>query len=192
MKIMSRPLAAGMTAMIVWYNSLSPALAQDQPGTNIQIIPLKDTSDDNPRERALSVQVQDKTTGPIQGAEVTFTVPDAEPGTFPNREKVSKVYSDPQGLAVAKGFQIAGGARRVNVTVDAFFNGNRASAIMTSGGSIEKFVPSRSKKAWIFGLAGAGAAVGAFFIVRSGRSPGSRATPGGISIRLGGPQVGAP
>src|SRR5690348_2143928 len=92
-----------LTSMLLLSN-VTLGLAQVPTGADLKIIRLEDRPT-SVNARSLLVQVQDVSSGPVAGAEVTFTAP-REAGEFAGGERKVTVLTDAQGIAIAKDFQL--------------------------------------------------------------------------------------
>jgi len=136
---------------------------------------------------------------PVQGASVTFTLPDDGPsGFFGNGARMMTIQTDEKGQAVGRGLRPNQTGGRLQIRVTASFHGQTASAVIsqinaepagaTSGGNGKKFL--------ILALIG-GAAAGGIAAAMGGRSssasqsPASSSPPGTI-LSPGAPVIQPP
>ena len=146
----------------------------------------------------IAVQVDDMGGQPVSGASVVFTLPSQGPsGTFANGEKTQIVNTDAQGKAVARGFVANKVAGKLEVRVNASFQGKTSSITVTQFNMAVQNEKSSSSGKWVAILivAGAAGAAGAVLGTRGSSSPASTPpppTPSVISITPGSGNVGAP
>lgn len=104
------------------------------PGLNLVIVEGEGAINNVKQRTAREpvVQVEDENHKPVAGAAVLFTLPDGGPsGVFGNGAKTLKVMSDSQGRAVAKGLRLNNISGKLQIKVEASYNGANASATIT-------------------------------------------------------------
>jgi hypothetical protein len=149
--------------------------------------------------RDLAVQVEDENHQPLAGASVVFTLPSqGSSGSFVHGDKTLVVTTDAQGKAVAHGMTPNKVAGKMEIRVNASYQGKTASVTITQFNmAVQNTQKSGSSKKWVAILlvAGAAGAAGAVLGTR-GSSPPSTSTPpptpSVISISPGPGSVGAP
>jgi hypothetical protein len=141
------------------------------------------------------VQVEDENRRPVAGAVVVFFLPDRGPsGVFPNGSTNLTVVTDSQGRAAARGIRFNNANGQMQIRVNASYQGNTASAIITQnnvaaaaaaagGGISAKLIAILA----IGAAAGAGAGIWA-----AQRGNGGATPPGPTVLTPGTPTVGGP
>jgi hypothetical protein len=156
--------------------------------------------------RFLTVAVTDETGRPVQGAAVTFHLPEDGPsGVFPNGLRTQIAISDARGHATLPGLTLNQTPGRFPVRIFAVKEQARAGLVSfqyiaepNSGAAKAQAGSTSHRTRWIAmaALAGGGAAAG-FLSRRSGSpaaAPNAPVTPAGTPVSLGTPTVtvGAP
>ena len=133
------------------------------------------------KSRGLTVQITDETGRPVEGAAVSFRMPEQGPGgTFAHGMRTEIAITTPDGRAsmpeintgsVAGPFQIRVTAVKLQVRA-----GTVVSQFVSDKAIASKKAPSSRRLKWLLvaGVAAAGAAAGAF-------ATGSGSTPAGVS-----------
>jgi hypothetical protein len=160
------------------------AIAQAPTGLSLSVVPLgSGIAATSKTERSFSVQVQDVSTGPVVGAEVIFSVPQAAAGSFADGAKQVSVFSNLQGTALTPAFKFSNG-KPIVVHVQASFRSQSATATLMCC-SVE-FRRSKARRNTILGiLIGAGAGTAIYYSTRGGSVPPA-------VIRPGTPTIGVP
>lgn len=143
------------------------------------------------------IEVRDENDLPMEGADVTFNLPQVGPGAFfSNQQSSLKTRTNVQGQAAATGFRPNSEPGRFRIQVTASFGGRSGEAVITQVNS-DKTLPAgaqvRPKKSskkwlWIALAAGAGAAAGGAIWATSGdaSTPATASTltliPGPITV----------
>jgi hypothetical protein len=171
-----------------------------QPGSLRIIILEGERAKNDVAQRSLetlTIQVQDTSAGPLQGVQVTFTVPPNGPaGAFSNGARQITITTNSDGIAAAEGFRPNDLPGDFQITVAAVYRGQRVIATINQSnlGTAQK---GRSSK-WIVILAlGAGAAIVGGLAAKKGGSTTTTnppPTPTSSTIRLGAgtPSAGPP
>jgi hypothetical protein len=208
---------SALISCVLAVTALLPAWAQTPESDNLRIILLEGEGSINniqaKNSRDLAVRLEDAQNGPIAGATITFSLPSrGASGTFPNGNTVVTVTTDAQGRAGVHGLKPNQVAGKVEIRVNASYQGKTAAATITQ---FNMLVPGQSDQAkvtssgrrgsnktlvLILAIAGAAAAGGAVAAMHKGgsSSPGSPAsggtTPGipTITITPGAGTVGPP
>jgi len=158
------------------------------PGIKITVLEGQGAINNIQQHRAKEPVVQvTEDQRPVQGASVTFTLPDDGPsGFFGNGARMMTIQTDEKGQAVGRGLRPNQTGGRLQIRVSASFHGQTASAVIsqinaepagaTSGGNGKKFL--------ILALIG-GAAAGGIAAAMGGKSsatqsPASNSPPGTI------------
>jgi hypothetical protein len=158
------------------------------PGIKITVLEGQGAINNIQQHRAKEPVVQvTEDQKPVQGASVTFTLPDDGPsGFFGNGARMMTIQTDEKGQAVGRGLRPNQTGGRLQMRVSASFHGQTASAVIsqinaepagaTSGGNGKKFL--------ILALIG-GAAAGGIAAAMGGKSsatqsPASSSPPGTI------------
>ncbi len=138
------------------------------------------------------VLVQDRNERPVQGATVTFLLPElGASGAFPSGTSLI-VTTGEDGLAVGKGLKPNNVVGEVEIRVVASSRGQTARAVIHQTNAAPKVSSSGGKKTAVLiaVLGGVGAAV-AVGVTRGGSDPATPANPG-ASISAGGTTFGPP
>ena len=146
------------------------------------------------------VQVQDENHRPIAGAVVLFTLPDrGASGTFANGATSMTVTTDAQGRAVATGLRPNSVPGKLEVRVNASYQGQTASATIAQtnvlGAAAAAGGAGAGKIIAILAIAGGAAAGGIVAATRNKSStPSTPSTPGTVPtvISAGAPSVSPP
>lgn len=158
------------------------------PGIKITVLEGQGAINNIQQHRAKEPVVQvTEDQKPVQGASVTFTLPDDGPsGFFGNGARMMTIQTDEKGQAVGRGLRPNQTGGRLQIRVSASFHGQAASAVISqinaepagasSGGNGKKFL--------ILALIG-GAAAGGIAAAMGGKSsatqsPASSSPPGTI------------
>lgn len=141
------------------------------------------------------VQVEDENHKPIAGAAVVFTLPSqGASGVFPNGSRILTVLTDNQGRAAARGLKPNNVAGRMEIRVNASYQGQTASASITQVNSAALAaaggLSATAKILIVLGVVGGAAAGAAVALTRGGGS----STPAAPATTLtpGAPTVGGP
>jgi hypothetical protein len=207
---MSRVAWAAFLLLPAWLAAGSAAAEIDKPEQSIlKIVIVQGDGSFNNIKRKLAqepiVQVVDESGQPVQGAEVTFTLPfDGPGGQFANGKRASVIKTDAQGRAAAGTFVPNSNEGRFNIAIRAVAGSREGVAIISqsntmAGGvySADGVKPKSSKKYWLIaGVAGA-ATAGALAAKKGGGS--TAATPAPVvipvpptSVSIGSISVGGP
>lgn len=135
------------------------------------------------------VEVRDENGRPVEGAAVTFTLPESGPGgLFEGGQRTQTSITDMRGQAGARGYAINQLPGRFSISVSAKYEGRTGALLITqvnvptAAGEGQSMTKGSGKGKWILlTLAGAGAGLGIYFGTRGGDSPISVQT-GPISI----------
>ena len=176
-----------LSAALVFLLLASSADAQT-PGIKIVVVEGQGAINNIQQHRAKEPVVQvTEDQKPVQGATVTFILPDDGPsGVFGNGARMMTIQTDEKGQAVGRGLRPNQTGGRLQIRVTASFHGETAGAVIsqinaepagaTGGGNGKKFL--------ILALIG-GAAAGGIAAAMGGKSsgspsPGSSSPPGTI------------
>src|SRR5262249_28081942 len=171
---------------------VSAQTAQDS-SNRLQLSVLQGNSStlDNTHPARLVVRVRNGRSGPVKGADVTFTTPDSGPGAvFFGGERRLTVKTDAQGVANSGPMRPDGGAGVFSVAIQAAFQNQ---SVTTSAQQTNKTEPSgktlhkSGKLKWILIVGGAAAV--AVAVAATKRSTTTQSTP---TITAGAPSVGQP
>ena len=145
------------------------------------------------------VEVRDANGNPVQGATVTFLLPNDGPGgTFANGTNTRTVTSDHQGRAAASGIHPNDKLGRFEIRVLASYHGQTGTAVIeqtnivgsTSGAGGGGGGLGFGTRAWVILGICAGAVAGGVILATRGGS--SKSPNTGIVLTPGTPTVGAP
>ncbi len=144
--------------------------------------------------KAPAVRVEDSAGRPVEGARVTFVLPDiGAGGAFPNGLTSQTVLTDTAGCATAQGLRPNNVAGRFLIRVDAVYGGGKGHASLTQTNVAPTADHGISKKTMIIIGVAAGVLAGVLIAARGGGSGnGSTPTPGGTTITPGSPVFGPP
>lgn len=148
--------------------------------------------------RDLLVEVRDEAGRPVPDADVTFELPASGPsGAFRGGTLTQKSRTDNIGQARSTGFTPNDIEGRFTITIHARKEGADGMTTIAqnntrAGGIAPAESKGSSKKLWIIGLIGGGAAAGVFAATRGGGSSTSPGAAPGIGLSIGGVSVGAP
>ncbi|MCU1274465.1 MAG: hypothetical protein JWO48_1896 [Bryobacterales bacterium] len=179
----ARHLSAALVFLL-----LAASTDAQTPGIKIVVVEGQGAINNIQQHRAKEPVVQvTEDQKPVQGASVTFILPDDGPsGVFANGARMMTIQTDEKGQAVGRGLRPNQTAGRLQIRVTASFHGQTAGAVIsqinaepagaTSGGNGKKFL--------ILALIG-GAAAGGIAAAMGGRSsssasPASSSPPGTI------------
>lgn len=152
--------------------------------------------------RGITVQVTDETGRPVEGAAVSFRLPESGPGgTFSGGLTSDIVLTGPDGRASAIGMRWNANPGSVEIRITAakekaragtvtsiYLSDKLAASAPSAAGGTGRFTASHSHKKWLLvGAAVAGLAMGG--VALSGRSSSSASTSGNAPAPL---QVGTP
>lgn len=182
---------------LAWVLSTGPLTAQDSPGIAVTF-----TAHAVEGERAVHrtktrtgvqtvVEVRDERGSPVAGAKVLFQLPKAGPGgSFADRSQALTVETGSGGRAATVGFKPNTDVGAFPLHIHVVSNGVSQNLVVWQTNSNDPagdgvIQPNSSRKWWIIGLAGAGAALAIVLATRSGGS-------GDPGYRPGPPVVGAP
>jgi hypothetical protein len=183
---------------------IPPASAQAPAAPKLNLVIVEgDGAINNIKQRTARepiVQVEDENHRPIAGAAVMFSLPDSgASGVFANGARSVTVLTDGQGRAVARGLRLNKVSGKMQIRVNASYQGQTASAVVTqsnmlaaaaAGGAAAGAGISGKMIAVLVALGAAGAAGGAIAATRGGSSP---VTPPSTTITPGpGGTVGPP
>jgi hypothetical protein len=170
----------GLAWVLALELALAPAFAQAPSSETLNITIIDgEGAINNTRLRTardLVVQVDDESKQPVAGAAVVFTLPSqGAGGSFPNGEKTATVTTDRQGRAVARRFQPNTSAGKMEIRVNASWQGRTGRATITQFNMLVEpaAVPKKSgsgKLIAVLAIVGAGAAGGAVYATRRGGS----------------------
>ena len=196
--------SAVISCLLVVQTALWPVLAQTAQSEHLRIILLEGEGSVNniqvKNSRDLAVRLEDAKNQPVAGATVTFSAPSrGASGAFPDGNTVVTVTSDEQGRAAVHGFKPNQVAGKVEIRVNASYQGASSAASITQ---FNMLVPAQSeqvkatsghgggnkKLALILVIGGAAAAGAAAAAMHKGGSS-SPASPGGGGITSGGPAI---
>ena len=182
------------------YLLLAASTDAQTPGIKIVVVEGQGAINNIQQHRAKEPVVQvTEDQKPIQGASVTFMLPDDGPsGVFGNGARMMTIQTDEKGQAVGRGLRPNQTAGRLQIRVTASFRGQSAGAVIsqinaepagaTSGGG-------SGKKFLILALIG-GAAAGGIAAAMGGRSSSSpsprNSSPPGTILAPGAPVIQAP
>ena len=173
-------LAGFVVGALLWPSS--GIWAQLQP-ERLRIIPLEGNSAVNhiPTRRATApvVEVRDANERAVEGAEVTFKLPETGPGgSFENGAKTQSTVTDFRGQAAAKPYTINDIPGSFTIEVFATYKNSAGSLaiLQTNSEALSAFrsEPRRGGKAkwiWLGVTAAAGAGVGIYFATRPSNKP---------------------
>jgi hypothetical protein len=192
-------LSRGVCGWLVLLTPGMPASAQD---ATIKIIIQEGQGAINNiqqhRAKEPVVQVTDSGGAPIQGASVTFLLPDNGPsGSFADGAKMLTVQTDEKGQAVGRGLRPNEVTGSFQIRVTASYRGSTASAAISQVNATPASAKAGSgKKFLIIALIG-GAAVGGLAAALGGKSgAASSSTPGssppGTVLVPGSPSIQPP
>jgi hypothetical protein len=169
------------------------------PGIKITVVEGQGAINNIQQHRAKEPVIQvTEDQKPVQGASVTFLLPDDGPsGVFGNGARMMTIQTDEKGQAVGRGLRPNQTAGRMQIRVTASFHGQTAGAVIsqinaepagaTSGGNGKKFL--------ILALIG-GAAAGGIAAALGGRSSASQSpassSPPGTILAPGTPVIQPP
>ena len=143
------------------------------------------------------VEVRDENDLPVEGADVTFDLPQVGPGAFfPNQQTSLKTRTNVQGQAAATGFRPNSEPGRFRIRVTASFGGRtgevginqvNSAKSLPAGAQVQ---PKKSSKKWLWialAAGGAAAAGGAIWATRGNDSTAASAStltlvPGPITV----------
>lgn len=174
----------GIASLLALELALAPGFAQAPPSETLTIAVVEGEGAINnirlrtPRD--LIVQVSDENQRPASGAAVVFTLPaQGASGSFPNGQKTATVTTDQQGRAVARRFQPNTSAGKMEIRVNASWQGRTGRATITQFNMMVEpaAAPRKSgsgKLIAVLAIVGAGAAGGAVYATRKS-SPASTA-----------------
>ena len=201
---------SGMPAVPVWFVAGSAAAEIGKPEQSIlKIVIVQGDGSFNNIKRKLAqepiVQVVDESGQPVQGAEVTFTLPyDGPGGLFANNKRTSSIKTDAQGRAAAGPFVPNSTEGRFNISIKAVAGSREGLAIISQSNTMAGGVyaadgvrPKASNaKYWIIAGVAGGAAAGVIAATKGGSSP-ATAAPVAIpvpptSVSIGSISVGGP
>jgi len=171
---------------------VSAQTAQDSSNRlQLSVLQGNNSTLDNTHPARLVVRVRNGRSGPVRGADVTFTAPDSGPGAlFFKGERRLSVKTDAQGVANSGPIRPDGGAGVFSVAIQAAFQGQ---SVTTSAQQTNKTEPSgktlhkSGKLKWILIVGGAAAVAVAAAATK--RSTTTQSTP---TITAGAPSVGQP
>jgi hypothetical protein len=173
----------------------APANVVEAPGGGLRLLVLEGDGAVNDIQTGRAtppiVEVRDAYGVSVEGAEVTFELPDSGPGaTFPGDRRSLTVSTNHQGQAAATGFAPNGVPGNFRIRVVARHLGQAAAAEISQSNSVGEYLRRPVRRSWIarwwkpIVIAGGGAAA-VFFLTR-GSNPVVTATPGPMVI--GGPR----
>ena len=202
---LSRTLVTSLAILIVIGTVPGFSQAQVNPGgSQLRIIILEgEGAINNIRQRTARepiVQVEDENRKPVAGAMVLFALPDSGPGgVFPNGSKSLITYTDPKGLAKAKGLKPNSIAGTYAITVNVTSQGLQASTVIGQTNMLTAAAVAggiSAKLLAIIAIAGGAAAAGAIAATSGGNSsPTPAPTPTPVptaTVTAGAPTVGGP
>jgi hypothetical protein len=152
--------------------------------------------------RGITVQVTDETGRPVEGAAVSFRLPESGPGgTFPGGLTSDIAVTGPDGRATVFGMHwntepgsveiritAAKDKARAGTVTSVYISDKVAASASTGAGGTGRFTASHSHKKWL--LVGAGIAGAALAgVALGGRSPSQASTAANVAAP---PQVGTP
>lgn len=141
-----------------------------------------------------AVRVEDTAGRPVEGARVTFLLPDiGAGGVFPNGQTSQTVRTDRNGRAAAQGLRPNNVAGRFLIRIEASHGNRTGHAGITQTNVAPPADHHISKKTWIIAGVAAGALVGVLLATRGGGSGnGGAPATGGTIITPGSPVFGPP
>lgn len=169
--------------------------AQQGPAPELRIV-IVDGEDavNNIRQRTARepiVQVEDKNHRPVAGAAVIFTLPqNGASGSFAGNVQTFSTVTDANGRAVAQGLQPNTVAGKVQIRVDATYQGQTGHAVINQKNVLKKAAKSSAISAKLLTILVVAAAAGAVGGVCAAVCGGKSNT--GAVITAGGATVGAP
>jgi len=201
-KCLKMPAVSRTLAVLVAASVAAPLPAQTPvpatPPTRINIVILDGEGAINSTRQRVArepiVQVEDENHKPVAGAAVTFFLPgDGASGVFPNGSRSITMLTDDQGKAVARGIHTNKLAGKMQIRVEASFQGVTSNAVISqttllgaaaTGGLI-------SGKLLTILLVSAAAAAGGGYAIASNTGGGAK-TPASVAVTAGTPTVGPP
>ena len=117
-------------------DAIRSALAETPAPAGLNLVIVEgDGAINNVKQRTARepvVQVEDENRRPIAGAAVLFTLPDGGPsGVFANGSRTLTVMTDAQGRAAAKGLRLNDISGKLQIKVEASYQGASTSATIT-------------------------------------------------------------
>jgi len=184
-----RRVAALLTAV------LALQAAQSTP-PKLQVMVLEgDRAVNNIRQRTARepvVEIRDENGRPVEGATVTFILPESGPsGIFPNGSHIVSTVSDEKGQAAGLGLRPNQVAGDFQIRVTASYQGRTGSASITQTNAGKPPSAISGKLVTILALAGGAAAAGVL-VSRSDSASAGNGKAGRPSIIPGTPEVGGP
>jgi len=179
-----------LTAIDPSFVSAQTAAQDSSNRLQLSVLQGNNSTLDNTHPARLVVRVRNGRSGPVRGADVTFTTPDSGPGAvFFGGERRLTVKTDAQGVANSGPMRPDGGAGVFSVAIQAAFQDQ---SVTTSAQQTNKTEPSgktlhkSGKLKWILIVGGAAAV--AVAVAATKRST-TTSTP---TITAGAPSVGQP
>ncbi len=143
--------------------------------------------------KAPVVRVEDSAARPVEGARVTFVLPEiGAGGVFPNGQTSQTIVADQAGRATAQGLRPNNVAGRFLIRVDATYAGRTGHASLTQTNVAPAADHRISKKTMVIIGVAAGALAGVLIAARGGSGNGGTPAPGGTTITPGSPVFGPP
>ncbi|MBL8227508.1 MAG: hypothetical protein JNL98_03490 [Bryobacterales bacterium] len=175
------PLRQFTGGLCIWL-LLAPFLsgAQQTSSGRLRIIVLEGQGAVNliPASTAPVVEVRDENDFPVEGAKVTFTLPESGPGAmFANQQRTQTVETNSRGQAGAIGYAINSQTGRFSTRVTASWKGREATILITQTNTTRAADLEPPKRGfakwkwWIIAGAAAGAATGIILGTRSSPPP---------------------
>jgi hypothetical protein len=196
---MKESVHKGAIALVLSITLASGAVVQDVRA--LKIVPLQGEGALNNvktgRGADCTVEVRDQDDRPVEGAQVTFTLPFTGPGaSFANGERVLRGTTDNTGRAHTTGLKPNKLEGRFNIKVVASYEGKQATAVISqsntaAGGQLfEQQGGGKAKWYVLLGAIGAGATAGIVAATR-GDDP-SVPAPIPTTLSVGNVTVGGP
>jgi len=191
-KCLKMPAVSRTLAVLVAASVAAPLPAQTPvpatPPTRINIVILDGEGAINSTRQRVArepiVQVEDENHKPVAGAAVTFFLPgDGASGVFPNGSRSITMLTDDQGKAVARGIHTNKLAGKMQIRVEASFQGVTSNAVISQTTLLGKLLTIL--------LVSAAAAAGGGYAIASNTGGGAK-TPASVAVTAGTPTVGPP
>ena len=197
--MLRRELSIGLVCLLAFPGAMPIRAAQAQPVAKLNIVILEgEGAINNMRQRTARepiVQVEDENHRPVAGAVVLFSLPDrGASGVFANGQSSMAVTTDAQGRAVATGLRPNNVAGKLQIRVDASYQGQRANTTITQTNApgVAAAGGVSAKTIGILLAVAGGAAGGAIAATRRGKSAAPAPAPPTTSIAAGTPSVVPP
>jgi hypothetical protein len=161
----SRNRSASVALVVAVFLTNVITSAQTTPNIKIVVVEGQGAINNMQQRRAKEpiVQVTDANNAPVEGATVTFVLPDTGPsGDFPSSGHMLTLQTDAKGQAIGRGLRPNTAPGRFQIRVTASYHGETVTAAITQinaqpAGASAK---SNSKTILIIALIGGGAAAG--------------------------------